>query len=110
MVLRCLKMICGCNVDFSQQLLLRQGAEMLGQLQTLALIVGTQAFAVTLRRRISQPLEHQPADDLAMLKDERHLPRPHLQHAPRRRRFARLITETRIEGGPPPANLSEMAN
>src|SRR6202042_102714 len=54
MALRCLEMLCGSDVDFPQQLLPSKGAKVLRQLQALALIVGTQALAVTFRGRISQ--------------------------------------------------------
>src|SRR6185437_12479435 len=53
--------------------------------------------AVGLGRRIGQPLEYQPADDLAVLQDERHFPGPYLQDAAGRRRTALLIAETRVE-------------
>ena len=56
-------------------------AEMLGEFQPLALVIGTKGGAVTFRGRIGQPLKHQSADDLAVLQDERDLTGAHFQHA-----------------------------
>ena len=59
MVLRMPDMLCGRNVDFPQQLMGGHGerpsslTEVFGQLQALALVIGTQAFPITLRGRIS---------------------------------------------------------
>src|ERR1051325_4550233 len=54
--------------------------EVLGEAQALARVMRANALAVDLRRRVGQPLEHQPADDLAVLDDEGHLAAAHLQH------------------------------
>lgn len=77
MVLLCLSILCTDDVDFAQHLLRTtrgSGLKVLGELQALALVIGTQPFAITFRRRIGQPLEDQPANDLAMIQDEGNFP------------------------------------
>ena len=48
---------------------------MFGQLQALPLVVGTDALAVELVGPRHHPLVDQPADDLAVLENERHFAR-----------------------------------
>lgn len=54
--------------------------EMFGQLQTLPLIVRSDALTIDLRRRVGQPFEQQAPDDLAMLQNERYFPAADLEH------------------------------
>jgi hypothetical protein len=56
---------------------------MLAQLQALRLIVRADAGAVELVRARDHLLIDQPADDLAVIEDERHLARAHLEHGAR---------------------------
>ena len=67
---------------------------MLGELEALLLVVGADALAITLRRRIGQALEHQTADDLAMFQDEGNFTGAHFQYGARARRLPRLEAET----------------
>jgi hypothetical protein len=53
---------------------------MLGEPQTLSLVMGADPLAIDFRRRVSEPLEDQPADGLAMLQDEGDLAGADLQH------------------------------
>src|SRR6267142_2007600 len=54
--------------------------KMLAQLQALRLIVRADAMAVHGSGPGQHFLIYQPADDLAVLEDERHFARPHFQH------------------------------
>src|SRR5262249_49923378 len=54
--------------------------EVLAELQALRLIVRPDAHAIERVGPRQHPLEYQAADDLAVLQDERHLARTHLQH------------------------------
>src|SRR5258707_14188079 len=54
--------------------------KMLAQLQALRLIVGADALAVHGMGPGQHFLIYQPADDLAVLEDERHFTRTHFQH------------------------------
>src|SRR5437660_2384068 len=70
---------------------------MLGELQALRLIVGADALAVQRSRPRQHFLVDQPADDLAMLEDERHLARAHFQYGAGALPAGPGITETGIE-------------
>src|SRR6202044_3649596 len=55
-------------------------AEMLRQLEALRLVVGADAFAVERVRARQHLLVDEAADDLAVLENERHFARTHLEH------------------------------
>ena len=55
-------------------------AEVLGELQLLPLIVGTDALAIELMRALGHGRIDQPPDRLAMLQNEGHVVRAHFQH------------------------------
>jgi hypothetical protein len=55
------------QLAFSKRLNLR---EVLGKLESLALVIGPDALPINLRRRVGQALEDEPADDLAMFQDK----------------------------------------
>src|SRR6185437_5349265 len=77
--------------------LTRSDPEMLAQFQALGLIVRADLLAV----HGVGPRQHlfidQPADDLAMLEDERHLARAHLQHRARPLPAGAGIAEAGVE-------------
>src|SRR5262245_14767208 len=72
-------------------------AEMLGELEALGLVVGADALAVELGRALQHLLVDQPADGLAVLEDERHLARAHLEHGARATAARPRIAEAGIE-------------
>jgi len=59
----------------------RSGVEVLGQLELLPLIAGTERRPVGLARSFQHFLEHQAADGLAVAKGERRLVAADFQHA-----------------------------
>jgi hypothetical protein len=61
------------------QKLSESAAEMLGELQALSLVVRPEIRPYSASGR-SHPLVDQPADDLAVLENERHLVAAHLKH------------------------------
>src|SRR5688500_4413859 len=69
--------------------------EMLAERDSLPLIVGLEAGAVKLARRRSEPLVHEPPDDLPVLDHARNFVRAHFEH--RARAFAACVrvSETR---------------
>jgi hypothetical protein len=69
----------------------------LGELETLALIVRPHPFTINLRGRIGQALEDEPPDGLAMLQDEGHLAGADLEHRPGAGRLACLEAEAGVE-------------
>src|SRR5258708_4564216 len=75
----------------------RLHSEMLAQLQALRLIVGADALAVHGMGPGQHFLIYQPADDLAVLEDERHLARAHFQHCARALPAGAGIAEAGIE-------------
>jgi len=56
--------------------------EVLGKLESLALVVRTYSLAVNVRGRIGQALEDEPTDNLPVLENERNLARAHLEDGP----------------------------
>ena len=70
---------------------------MLGQLEALRLVVRADAHAVERRWPRQHLLIDQTADDLAVLEDERHLARAHLQHRAGAAAAGALVAEARIE-------------
>src|SRR3984893_4021786 len=58
----------------------RSGAKMLRQLEPLGLVVGTDPLAVERVGSRQHLFIDQPADDLAVLENERHLARAYLKH------------------------------
>jgi hypothetical protein len=56
---------------------------MLGELEALALIVGADALAIDALGRLGQRLIDKPADNLAVLENERHLVRAHFENGAR---------------------------
>src|SRR5580704_3522390 len=73
------------------------GAEMLGQLQPLRLIVGANALAVHGVGPRQHFLVDEAADDLAVLEDERHFAQAHFQHRARSLAAGAGIAEAGIE-------------
>ena len=70
---------------------------MLGELQALRLIIRANALAVKLPRPRQHLLIDETADDLAVLQDERHFARAHLEHRAGAAAAGALVAETRIE-------------
>src|SRR6266700_7114891 len=70
---------------------------MLRELQALGLVVRADAIAVELARPRQHLLIDQAADGLAVLEDERHLARAHLEHGARTPPAGPRIAEARIE-------------
>src|SRR5690606_14826579 len=60
----------------------RVGPEVLGKLESLRLVAGTESGAVEPVGRFGQPLVDQTADGLAVAKEKRHLTAAHLEHRP----------------------------
>src|SRR4051812_26957707 len=73
------------------------GPEMLRELERLRLVVRADAGAVERLRPLHHLLVDQPAYDLAVLEDERHLARTHLQHGARTLAAGARIAEARVE-------------
>src|SRR5713226_3468009 len=71
--------------------------EMLRQLEALRLVVRADALAVELVGPRQHPLVDQAADGLAVLQDERHLARAHLEHRARAAPAGARIAEAGIE-------------
>src|SRR6478736_3958387 len=71
--------------------------EMFAQLQALRLIVRADAVAVHGIRPRQHFFVHQPADDLAVFEDERHLARAHFQYRARAFSSGAGIAETGVE-------------
>lgn len=72
-------------------------AEMLGEFQSLSLIVGAETATIEPGGPRLHPLEHQPTDDLAVFKDEGRLVAPHFQDPARSLATHRRMAETGIE-------------
>src|SRR3954471_3597598 len=71
--------------------------EMLGELQPLRLVVRADTLAVQGVGPRQHLLVDQPADDLAVLEDERHLARAHFEHGARALATSAGIAEAGIE-------------
>src|SRR5690242_2040270 len=71
--------------------------EVLRQLQGLRLIVGADALTVELFRPLQHRLVDQPADDLTVLEDERHLAGAHFEDCARAATACPRIAEARVE-------------
>lgn len=70
---------------------------MLGELQGLALIVRLQPGAVERGRAARHRFIDQPADDLAVLDDEGHVARAHLEHGARTLAAGAAMAEAGVE-------------
>ena len=70
---------------------------MLGELQTLRLIIRADALAVELVGHRQHFLVDQAADDLAVFENERHLARAHFENGARTLAAGAGITEAGIE-------------
>ena len=72
-------------------------SKMFRQLEALGLIVRADAHAVERGRPRQHALVDQAADDLAVLEDERHLARAHLEYRAGTAPAGALVAESRIE-------------
>ena len=70
---------------------------MLGKLQALGLVVGTEISAVKRLRPLQHVLIDQPADDLSMLENEGDLVAAHLKHGAAARTACRRVAKAGIE-------------
>src|SRR5579872_5328820 len=71
--------------------------KLLAQRQPLVLVTRPDSLPVDLRRGAEQALEDQPSDYLAILQQERHFVRAHLEHGVRAFDVIGAVTETRVE-------------
>src|SRR5690348_942562 len=72
-------------------------AKMLRQLQRLALVVRAEAGAIEDPGPFGHAFIDEATDDLAVLEDERHLARAHLEHGPRRLHAVGCMAEAGVE-------------
>src|SRR5262249_46306252 len=75
----------------------RSGSEMLGQLESLRLVVRADALAVEQVRSLQHSLVNETADDLAMLEDEGYLARAYLQNRARPAPAGARVAEAGVE-------------
>src|SRR5262249_58741609 len=75
----------------------RSGSEMLRQLEPLRLVVRADALAVERVGSLRHLLVDEPTDDLAVLEDEGHFARAHLQHRARPAPAGACVTEAGVE-------------
>src|SRR2546429_8943573 len=71
--------------------------EVLRELEPLRLVVRADVLAVERRGPLQHALIDEPAHDLPVLEDERHLARAHLEHRARAAPAGTGIAEARIE-------------